>query len=90
LCNNFCHAKVLSGTYSERVFVALGSQLAKYMCCTLLSVVDFRLRRIFPDYLINGTVFEIKELCNITCILILYANFGCDAFLVLKEFNDKL
>jgi hypothetical protein len=56
--------QVISITYSERGFVALDIQHAKYMCCSLLSSVVFRPYSIFRHYLVKAP-FPEKYLCNI-------------------------
>ena len=57
LCHRCNRGKAISITYSECVFVALGIQPAKRTTLIILSSGFVRLHNIFPNYLINGTVF---------------------------------
>jgi hypothetical protein len=52
-CKHFCSGKAISITYSERVFVALGTQHAMRVRHIIMPAM---LYNIFPHYLINGTI----------------------------------
>jgi len=58
--NHCCTGKSVSITYSESVFVALGTQHEMRMC-HIINLWPLRLYYIFPHYLINGTIFEKKK-----------------------------
>jgi hypothetical protein len=62
-CNPCCSEKTISITYSECAFVHLQPQVSSMQCaCTaLLSVVCLALQYFF-NYLINGMIFEIKQM----------------------------
>jgi len=67
-CYDCCSGKAVSVTYSECMSVALGIQYAvcMHLLCRLLPV---RLYDIFPRYLTNGTIFDLKKwLLNIGCV----------------------
>ena len=55
-CNNCGSGKLISVTYSESVFVALGIQHAMSMRNTVV-----QLYKIVPYYLMNCTIFEKKK-----------------------------
>jgi hypothetical protein len=61
LCNHCCRAQAINITYSEDVFVALRIQHAMQTRRTYCHLRSVRLCDIFPHYLINGTIFEQKE-----------------------------
>ena len=62
--------KATSITYSERVFVILGIQLAMRM--RHIVVFGLSSRRKFFRIVTNGTIFEKKKLLNIKCVLIFF------------------
>jgi len=68
--NHFCRGNAMIITYSERVSVALVTRHAK--CMLRILVCSLRGSKLFPHYLINGTIFG-KHLLNINvCLDILY------------------
>ena len=81
-CSHCCSGRAISITYSECVFVALGFHHAMRMryivICGLPSCTIF-----FSHYLINGKIFEKKNL-NVKCVLFFSANLS-EQFLVLRR-----
>ena len=58
LCNHCCCGKAINITYSEFVYVALGSQHEKCIRRIILSSVACSDLPNFSTYLINGTILE--------------------------------
>ena len=73
-CNHCCSGKAISITYSECVFLALGTQKAKRMCHTVIYGLP-RSSIFFQHCLKNSTIFE-----NLTdhkmCVLYFLYNFA--------------
>ena len=70
LCRYFCSGKAVSSTYSECLFVALGTQHALRM--RHIVICDLPGCTMFQHFLINGKIFE-KKLLNIkACFDFLY------------------
>ena len=74
-CNHCCGGKAVGITYSEVVFIALGYPACNAHApdCQLWSALMYS---IFPNYLINGRIFEKKRAVeHKMCVLILLYNF---------------
>ena len=64
-----CSGKAISITYSERVFVALGTHYAMLMRDIVICGLSGS-TRFFSNYLIHGTIFEKKVIEYKICVLI--------------------
>jgi len=81
-CNHFCCGKAKSITYYECVFVDLDSSMkCAYAICDSRPV---QLYKIFPHYLINGTIF-LKKLLNIKCVFWFSLQLLSETFLILRR-----
>jgi hypothetical protein len=75
--NLCCCGKAYNFTYSECVFVDLVMQQAVHMSCIMLLSVAFPVYNIVPHFLINGKVFEKKNLSeHKKCVLIFSTNLA--------------
>jgi len=63
-CNQCCNRKAISITYSEYVFIALGTKSEMHMH----QIVICGLSVSFPHYQINCTIFEKRKLLSIKCV----------------------
>ena len=75
----------MSVTYSECVSVALIIQHARRMRRVTLSSVISWLYRMFPHYLINGTIFG-RKLLNIKCVFFsFFLQLLSEIFVILRR-----
>jgi len=89
-CNHCCSGKTISSTYSvcvcvrARVCVAVGIQHAMRMCRIIYHLWSAPLYSIFPNYLINGTIFG-KKLLNRKCVFWFSRQLLSETFLILRR-----
>ena len=79
-CNHCCSGKAISITYPECVFVTLGVQHAMRLRHVVMWTAP--LYCIFPNYLINGTIFR-KKLLNTKCVFWFSLQLLSDTFCIL-------
>jgi hypothetical protein len=82
--NHCCRARAKSIMYSQRVFVALNPRQANALYYIIICVLP-RSTIFFTHYLINGTIFEEKELFKIRCVFWFYLQLLSETFLVLSR-----
>jgi len=89
LRNHYCLGEAVSIIYSECVSLALVTQHAKHMHLLYCHLWPVCLCRIFPQYLINGTIFG-ETLLNITCVFSFSLQPLPETFLILRKIQRDI